>query len=72
MAIEDVKITLHDLDHPKPKRFATLDLTLQYCWANKVSGYIHIWPKGEDPQIINLHKGKREAMRGKWVPCHFE
>lgn len=66
------KITLHDLDNPPPKRFEYLSGCLNYCWKHKVTGYVHIWEEGRDPEVITLQRGKRRRFGGTGllVPCN--
>lgn len=64
------KAIVHNLGNPQPPaRFDTLHAALQYARAEKLTGYINIHEPGFDPEIINIRKGKRKGLDGKWVPC---
>lgn len=50
-----------------PKDFDTLNKALLFSSIHKVTGFIQI---GRDSrEAIQLRKGKRQAVNGKWISC---
>ena len=63
---EPIKHFLHEVGE-KPRVFTSLHAALLYAKEAKTTGYIVVG--GPERSVINLRKGKRKAVDGRWIPC---
>lgn len=63
-----IRAIVHTIGDPGPPRFFdTLHGALTFVSQGKITGYINLWEPGYDPEVIEVHKGKRRGINGKWI-----
>jgi hypothetical protein len=63
----DSKTMVHEIG-TQPKPFDTLHAALGYCSDRHFTGYL-VTPTND---IINIRKGKRKDVNGKWISVRTE